>query len=400
MSHKHSGRYKRPRFELADVFNRYLESYLLSHRLSKFQEKVVTAIQWCRTSKLGGHKWVCNNHDCDYEREEYNSCRNRHCPKCQISKKIKWVRQRLSELLPIPYYHTVFTMPHSLNTLVLYNKKILYDIFFKATAHALNAFAQDPKYLGAKLGFIGILHTWGQTLCQHVHIHYIVPGGGISNDGTRWVSIPYRKDFLFPVRAVSKRVRKKFAELLQKAYDKNELVFPDTLAKLSNRQEFERFVKKVAWQNWVSYVKKPFSGPEEVVEYIGRYTHRVAISNYRLLDIDGGNVTFRYKKYHNNEVEYRTMKLKAEEFIRRFLLHVIPSGFKRIRHFGFLANGCRTEYLELAMKLLNHLAEKIEEVKTSFLGDFGLYEQADALKCPACQSGILEAMPIISLAPG
>ncbi len=397
MSHIHSGRYKKPRFELADVLNRYLDSYLASHKLSRFQEKVVEAIQCCRTAKLGGHKWVCNSNECDYEREEYNSCRNRHCPKCQISKKIKWVRERLSELLPIPYYHTVFTMPHSLNALALYNKEVLYDIFFKATAHALNAFAQDPKFLGAKLGFIGILHTWGQTLCHHVHIHYIVPGGGISNDGSRWVSLPYRKDFLFPVRAVSRRVRRKFAELLQKAYDNNELVFPDTLTNLSNRKEFERFLKKVAWEKWISYVKKPFSGPEDVVAYIGRYTHRVAISNHRLLDINDGNVSFRYKKYHDNEAEYRTMKLTAEEFIRRFLLHVIPRGFKRIRHFGFLSNGCRTKYLELARTLLNDLAEKIEEVSDSFLDS---YDETNFLKCPVCKSGILQPKPIILLAPG
>lgn len=395
MSHLHSGRYQRPRFELAEVFNRYIANYLETHMLSSLQAKVVTAIQWCRTSRLGGHKWICSNSACDYEREEYNSCRNRHCPKCQVSKKLKWVRERLSELLPVLYYHVVFTMPHSLNLLVLYNKEVIYDIFFKATSHALNAFAQDPKYLGAKLGFVGILHTWGQTLIQHVHLHYIVPSGGISNDGSRWVSLPYRKEFLFPVRAVSKRVRKKFAELLQEAYDKGELVLPDDLAHLKHRGEFKRFLNKVAWEKWHCYAKKPFSGPRDVVEYIGRYTHRVAISNHRLLNIDAGTVTFRYKKYHNDTFEHDTMALTAEEFIRRFLLHVIPRGFKRIRHFGFLSNGCRSKSIELAKRLLNDLADKITEVANSFSDR----DETDFRKCPMCKSGILECEPL-SLAPG
>ena len=319
-----------------------------------------------------------------------------HCPKCQVSKKLKWVRERLSELLPIPYYHVVFTMPHSLNLLALYNKDLIYDLFFQATSHALNVFAQDPKYLGGKLGFIGILHTWGQTLWQHIHLHYIVPGGGISNDGSRWVSLPYRTEFIFPVKAVSRRVRKKFAELLQKAYDRGELLFPDELAHLKNRSEFKRFLNKVAWEKWICYAKKPFSGPEDVVEYIGRYTHRVAISNHRLLNIDDGEVTFRYKKYRDNTVEHRTMKLTAEEFIRRFLLHVIPRGYKRIRHFGFLSNGCRTKNIELAKRLLSDLAEKIEEVTDSLLDRC---DETDFLKCPVCKSGILEPKPL-SLAPG
>lgn len=212
MSHKHRGKYKKPRFELAEVFARYFAKYLLTHKVSSFQERVVEAIRLCRTGELGTHLW--KRDVSDYERQEPNSCRNRHCPKCQISKKLKWVGERLGELLPIAYYHSVVTMPHCLNPLALYNKEVIYDIFFKAVSHALNVLAQDPKYLGAKIGFTGILHTWGQTLWHHVHIHLIVSGGGISGDGSRWVNLPYRQEFLFPVYAVSKCVRKKFAKLL------------------------------------------------------------------------------------------------------------------------------------------------------------------------------------------
>lgn len=336
-SHSHSGRVSKPRYELADVFNRYFESYLATHKLSALQDKVVAA---------------------------------------------------------------VFTMPHSLNTLALYNKTLIYDIFFKAAAHTLNAFAQDPRFLGAKIGVIGILHTWGQTLCQHVHLHFIVTGGGISNDGKRWAKLPYRKEFLFPVKAVSKRMRKKFAELLEKDYHKGELVFPSQLSHLANPEHFERFLNKVAWQDWVSHVRKPFSGPEEIVKYIGRYTHRIAISNDRLLDIEGGKVTFRYKKYRDNKVTIKTISLEADEFIRRFLLHVIPSGLKRIRHFGFLAPGCRTESIQLARTLLKDLGEKIEQARTTFEN---WIECSELRKCPVCQNGILKLIEIIApmrLAPG
>ena len=244
----------KPRYELADIFGCYLDQYLHTHKLSAFQHKVVEAILKCRTAACGGHILRCS--ECDYERQEYNSCRNRHCAKCQISNKLRWVGERLRELLPIPYYHSVVTMPHSLNTLALYNKEVIYGIFFQAAAHTFNAFALDPRFLGARLGFIGILHTWGQTLWQHVHLHFIVTGGGLSVDGRRWVNLPYQKKFLFPVKAVSKRLRKRFAELLRKAYDKGELVFPDDLAHLRNPAAFEAFVNKVAWENWNSAARK------------------------------------------------------------------------------------------------------------------------------------------------
>jgi len=379
----------KPRYELADVFRLHLERYLQTHKLSPFQRKVVEAILKCRTAACGGHILRCS--DCDYERLEYNSCRNRHCPKCQISNKLRWVGNRLRELLPIPYYHSVLTMPHTLNTLAIYNKKVIYNMFFQAAGHTFNAFAEDAKFLGAQLGFIGILHTWGQTLSQHVHLHLIVTGGGLSTDGRHWVNLPYRKKFLFPVKAVSKRLRKRFAELLRKAYYKGELVFPDDLAHLTNPSAFETFVNKVAWENWNSYVKKPFAGPEAVVKYIGRYTHRVAISNYRILDIADGQVTFRYKKYHNGNTSHETMSLKAEEFIRRFLLHVIPHGFKRIRHFGFLSAGLRTEALERARALLKQAYEKTTAARANFLD----WLEDMAPKCPKCEHGALKLLEVI-----
>lgn len=379
----------KPRYEVADVFLRYLEHYLQTHKLSPFQCKVVEAILNCRTAACGGHKLRCS--ECGYERIEYDSCRNRHCPKCQISNKLRWVGERLRELLPIPYYHAVVTMPHSLNLLALYNKEVIYDMFFQAAAHTFNAFALDPRFLGARIGFIGILHTWGQTLCHHVHLHFIVSGGGLSSDGKRWVNLPYQKKFLFPVKAVSKRLRKRFAELLRKAYEKGELEFPDELSHLENPAAFDAFVNKVAWENWYSYAKPPFAGPEEVVKYIGRYTHRVAISNYRILDISDGRVTFRYKKYQNGTTTQDTMSLKSDEFIRRFLLHVIPHGFKRIRHYGFLSAGLKAEALETARALLNQVQEKLQEAQSTFLD---WLEKAEP-KCPECKQGVLKLLESI-----
>ncbi len=385
---------------LRAIFDTYLAGYLATHSLSYFQERVISAIRACRTDALGGHVYRCN--DCGYKRYDYDSCRNRHCPQCQVYQKVKWVAARLRELLPIPYYHTVFTMPESLNQLALYNKELIYDMFFKSTSQALNVFAQDPRFLGAKLGFIGILHTWGQTLNHHIHLHYIVTGGGLSSDGSRWVNLPYRKKFLFPAKAVSKRVRRDFAKLLWKAYREDKLVFPDELAYLAEPSCFDRFLKKIAWQNWLCYMKEPFSSPEVVVKYIGRYTHKVAISDSRLNSISGGRINFDYNKYQSGNVYPGKMTLTAEEFIRRFLLHVIPSGFKRIRHYGFLASGCRTEALATANRLLNAAAHKLADAQSAFEACFTGSDD-NGLNCPQCKTGILNICEIISpqrLAPG
>ena len=384
---------------LRAILDTYLADYLATHALSSYQKLVVTAIRLCRTKALGGHVYRCT--DCGYRQYEYDSCRNRHCPRCQVYQKVKWVSARLSELLAIPYYHTVFTMPHSLNTLALYNKALLYDMFFKATSGALNAFAQDPRFLGAKPGFIGILHTWGQALNQHIHLHYIITGGGLSSDGRRWVNLPYRKKFLFPAKAVSMRVRREFAKLLWKAYREDKLVFPDEMAYLAEPSCFDRFLKKIAWENWLCYMKEPFGSPEVVVKYIGRYTHRVAISDSRINSISDGRINFDYKKYQNGIVYPGKMTLDAEEFIRRFLLHVIPSGFKRIRHYGFLAAGERTKALAAARSLLEAAAQKLADAQSAF--DAWFTDSDNRLSCPQCQRGLLQVCEIIApqrLAPG
>jgi hypothetical protein len=395
-THTANHQFEKPKYEVADILRLYLDYYLQNHKLSPLQYKVVHDIMACRTSKLGYHKLQCDV--CDYERIEYDSCRNRHCPKCQGSKRLKWVNDRLKELLPIPYYHAVFTMVHSLNILALYNKEVIYDIFLKSCGITLKDFALDPKYLGAKIGFVGILHTWGQPLCLHVHAHFIIPGGGISNDETKWINLPYRTKFLFPVKAMSRRVRKIFSEMLQQAYDNGKLVFPDELSHLKDRENFKRFLNEVAWDKWINYVKKPFSTPEDVVKYIGRYTHRVAISNHRILDIADGKVTFKYKEYKDGEVTPKIMPLKAEEFIRRFLLHILPKGFKKIRYFGIFSNGLRKKYLQLARELLKVIAEQLEQVESCFTD---LLEKL--FKCPCCELGMLHVIEVFNprkFAPG
>jgi hypothetical protein len=347
----------------------------------------------CRTSQLGYHKYKCQ--ECGYEKMEYNSCRNRHCPKCQGSKRAEWVSNRLKELLPVYYYHAVFTMVHSLNNIALYNKKIFYDIMMKASAKTLLDFAADPKYLGAKIGFVGILHTWGQPLSQHIHSHFIIPGGGVSLDGKRWISLPYRKDFLFPVKAMSKRMRSTFSKMLQAAYDEGKLVFPDELSEMRDRETFRNYLNKSAWENWINYVKKPFGGPEQVVKYIGRYTHRVAISNHRLINIADDRVSFDYKDYKDEKNAHKVMTLTSEEFIRRFMLHILPKGFQKIRYFGIFSNGLKNRYLSLARELLEVIGEKIEEAR-NYCND--IIEKL--LECPCCERGKLRIVEIYRPVPG
>jgi len=297
---------------------------------------------------------------------------------------MQWVQQRLKDLLPIPYFHSVFTMPHILNLLALYNKRVIYDLLFQAASFTLHVFCKDTKYLGAKGGFIGLLHTWGQNLSYHVHLHFIIAGGGLSDDGKQWIGLPYQEKYLFPVKAMSRVMRQKFTELLLKAYQNNELVFPDELCSLKQEKEFNNFLRKIAWENWVIYVKKPFAGADEVVKYIGRYTHRVAISNHRLINIANGRVTFNYKIYKDNTVTLSTLTLSADEFIHRFLLHILPNGFNKVRHYGFLSNGIRQESIRLIRELLDEFLETLERaqaVVTDWLEKL--------LKCPQCKIGKL-----------
>ena len=380
----------RPQYELADILKRYLPLYLKSHRISPWQHKILNAIQICRTAACGGHIEVCDH--CAYMQPAYNSCHNRHCPKCQGIAMRKWIEERLQELLPVPYYHVVFTLPHRLNTLALYNKRLIYNLFYHAAAYTLLKFGKDPKYLGAQLGFTGVLHTWGKALCYHIHWHFIVPGGGLTEDG-KWITLPYSDDFLFPVTAMSKVVRARFIKLFRKAYNAEKIVIPDKCESLHSPVMFEYFLNDLASDQWINYVKKPFGGPAQVVNYIGRYTHKVAISNHRLIDIEGGKIRFYVKNYKKNG-ELEATVLSANEFIRRFLLHILPKRFRKIRYGGFLAQAIRKKKLEMARQALG-----VEEndVPVTFYNDGNSNREIDEhTKCPKCSIGTMRFLNTIT----
>jgi predicted Zn-ribbon and HTH transcriptional regulator len=337
----------RPRFELADVFHQHGRKYRQSHRLSSQQLRVMRAIEQCRTARLGGHRDQCDR--CGYTRVSYNSCRNRHCPKCQSLAKAEWLDQQQSHLLPVHYFHVVFTIPDQLAHLALQNKKVVYNILFRATSETLRRIAADPKHLGAQIGFLAVLHTWGQTLSHHPHLHCVVPGGGLSLDGRRWIAC--RKRFFLPVRVLSRLFRGLFLHYLKEAFEQHELEFHGSLAPLSDKRAFTSFLDPLYLLDWVVYAKRPFGGPAQVLDYLGRYTHRVAISNHRLLSVDSTHVAFSWRDYrHSNQV--RPMTLEPDEFIRRFLLHVLPAGFVRIRHYGLLSNSVREQKLATCRQLL------------------------------------------------
>lgn len=332
----------RPPFEVADIIRqagtRFIERYRES--LSWAQLKVLTAIARCRSAALGGHRDQCAR--CGYEAISYCSCRNRHCPKCQTNAREKWLRARERELLPVGYYHLVFSVPHALVPLIWQNKRVLFTLLFEASAATLLEIAADPKHLGAQIGFLSILHTWGQTLQRHPHIHCVVPGGGLSPDGTRWISS--RSHFFLPVRVLSRVFRGKFIAELRRSFQRNKLVFHGDGLPLAQEKAFAAFLRTLFRQEWIVYAKPPFGGPEHVLQYLARYTHRVAISNHRLLSVDDNQVRFRWKDYaHHNK--RRTLTLTNEEFLRRFLQHVLPKGFPRIRYFGWLANRKRATLL-------------------------------------------------------
>jgi hypothetical protein len=308
---------------------------------------VLSAIERCRTEALGGHKDQCSR--CGYQAISYNSCRNRHCPKCQTHARDQWLAARQRELLAVPYVHVVFTLPHELAPLALYNKKLLYDLLFRTSAASLLEIAADSKHLGAEIGFLSVLHTWGSNLLHHPHVHCVVPAGGLSPDHERWVRPRY--PFFLPVKVLSRVFRGKFVSGLKQMFQKGALCLPGALQPLAQRKAFHAFLRTLFRHDWVVYAKRPFGGPEHVLHYLARYTHRVAISNHRLVSFDEGKVTFRWKDYaHGNKS--RLMTLAAEEFLRRFLLHVLPRGFVRIRFFGLLANRRRSALLPLCRRLI------------------------------------------------
>jgi predicted Zn-ribbon and HTH transcriptional regulator len=339
----------RPRFEIADIIrkadariaSRYRES------LTWPQVKVLNAILRCRTAALGGHRDQCTS--CGYQTISYNSCRNRHCPKCQTNAREKWLASRQRELLPVDYYHLVFSVPHALVPLMWQNKKVLFRLLFEASAETLLKVAADSKHLGAEIGFLSILHTWGQTLRRHPHIHCVVPGGGLSQDHKQWIRTPPR--FFLPVKVLSRVFRGKFVAGLKRAFRRKKLAFFSACVPLAKEKEFDAFLRTLFREEWVVYAKPPFGGPEHVLHYLARYTHRVAISNHRLVGVTDTHVTFRWKDYAHHSKQ-RMMTLPHEVFLRRFLEHVLPRGFPRIRYFGLLANRRRRSLLPLCRTLL------------------------------------------------
>ncbi|TFI58862.1 IS91 family transposase [Sphingomonas parva] len=341
----------RASLEVADIFRSAGPGYRSRHagHLSLGQLKIMSAIEACRTAALGGHVEGCE--DCGHLRIAYNSCRNRHCPKCQGAAARAWLAEREADLLPVGYFHVVFTVPAEVADVAFHNKAAVYDLLLRTASETMMTIAADPRHLGARIGITAVLHTWGSAMTHHPHVHMIVPGGGISLDGQRWVSS--RAGFLLPVRVLGKLFRRLFLSRLNALHETGRLVFFGALAALSDRRAFLRHLAPVRKKRWVVYAKPPFAGPEAVLAYLSRYTHRVAISNRRLISFDERGVTFRFKDYRRTGAErYRAMTLGADEFIRRFLLHVLPRGFHRIRHYGLLASASRKESIARARELL------------------------------------------------
>jgi len=374
----------RPTLEVADIFRDHGQAWLAANRghVSLAQMKVMTAIERCRTAALGGHVARCENDACGHLHIAYNSCRNRHCPKCQATAARDWLEAREAELLPVGYFHVVFTLPATIADIAFQNKRVVYDLLLKASSEAMLTIAADPKHLGAKIGITAVLHTWGSAMTHHPHVHMIVPGGGISLDGAKWISC--RKTFLLPFSVLSQLFKRLFLEKLIKVHDDGLLNFYGAHAGLADRAAFDAFLKPVRKLNWYVNIKDPFAGPEAVLAYLSRYTHRVAISNRRLVSIDADGVAFRYKDYRAGHRErWKTMTLTPNEFIRRFLSHVVPKGFHRIRHYGLFANGNRTDNVARARALLNAQAptkDNADDVAAAEPDE----RQVLNLPCPCC----------------
>jgi hypothetical protein len=384
------------RLEVADVFRAYGDDFLAlwGHVLSRQQRKAFDDIRACRTAALGGHLDQCDQ--CGHCAISYNSCRNRSCPKCQGAARAQWLADREAELLPVEYFHVVFTLPQQIARLALHNARSIYGMLFRAVAETLLTIAADPKHLGATIGFLAVLHTWGQNLHLHPHVHCVVSGGGISLDNSRWIACrKYRKSFLLPVKVLSAFFRKRFLIHLRKAFQKGKLQFHGELELLAQPAAFEALCQSAAHVKWVVYAKRPFGGPERVLKYLARYTHRVAISNRRLLSLADGQVTFQWNDYAAGN-QTKTMTLDAVEFIRRFLLHVLPSGFVHIRHFGFLANRKRKEKLALCRSLLPP-SPMVTAASADPSGspDSTIDEQVSR-RCPVCQTGRLILIQLLT----
>jgi DNA-directed RNA polymerase subunit RPC12/RpoP len=364
----------RPTLEVADIIravgNRFWERH--KQHFAWVHRKVLDAIVRCRTAALGGHLDKCVR--CGLQAISYNSCRDRNCPKCQGNARAKWLAARSAELLPVPYFHIVFTLPHELSALILQNKRLLYDLLFRASSASLLELARDPKHLGADIGFLGVLHTWGQNLQVHPHVHYIVPAGGLALDGSRWIDSSRR--FFLPVKALSKEFCGKFCEELRGLFKQDRLQFHNSLEQLASPGAFNHFLWQLGQKDWVVYAKPPFGGAEHVLNYLARYTHRVAISNHRLVTFENDRVSFRWRDYAHGGKK-KLMTVSADEFLRRFLLHVLPKGLVRIRHFGLFANRRRETALARCRELLGAVACPDRS------------ETTNQLRCPACSGTML-----------
>ena len=378
--------------EVADIFRLYGASYRQSNSLPYEKIKVMHHIELCRTAKLGGHIEQCEQ--CGFEQIAYNSCRDRHCPKCQCLVKEQWLNDRKAELLPCGYFHFVFTLPHDLNPIILCNKRITLQILFTSVSETLQAFAKDPQWrLEGQLGFIAVLHTWSQTLMDHFHLHCLIPAGALSFIKDRW--IPAKESFLFRIESLAKAFKKCYLQKLQTAYQNEKLIFPGNTAHYQSQQEFEKLIQSLSKVQWIAYAKRPFAGPQQVLEYLGRYTHRVAISNNRILSIDNGKVTFTYQDRERNS-EIRTMTLHAHEFIRRFLLHVLPTGFMKIRYFGFLSHKNKQQAIALLRQLIDPDAKLPEKIVETIIDMMLRLTGKDITCCPKCGKGkmkIIKKLP-------
>ena len=371
----------RPVLEVADIFRAHGPAWREANagHVSLGQLKAMSAIETCRTAALGGHVARCE--DCAHTAIAYNSCRNRHCPKCQGAAARAWLAEREAELLPVPYYHLVFTLPAAVADIAYQNKATVYDLLFKASSETLITIAADPRRLGARVGAISVLHTWGSALTHHPHVHMIAPGGGLSLDGLRWVAC--RPGFFLPVRVLSRLFRRLFLEKLMAAFDAGQLQFVGVHADLSARDAFMAFLAPLRATEWVVYCKRPFGGPEAVLAYLARYTHRVAISNSRLIALQDGAVAFRWKDYRiKGRDRQKTMTLPVPEFIRRFLLHVLPSGFHCIRHYGLFASGARAQNIAQARRLLAKAARPRQDAAAHHPGDDA--PPTSSPPCPCC----------------
>jgi len=377
--------------EVADIFRSYGQQYREKNVLTAQQYKVMKRIEICRTAALGGHVEACDQ--CGYTQNAYNSCRDRHCPKCQTMVKEKWLNNRKAELLPCPYFHNVFTLPHELNSLIMVNKRVMLALLFTAVKETLQVFARDPQWrIEGQLGFISVLHTWNQKLMDHFHLHCIIPAGALSYDRKRWIDAS--RKYLFRVQSLAKEFQKRYLNKLEKVYRKNQLSFNGRAAGYKDEEQFLKLLAVLWDKQWITYAKQSFGGPEQVLEYLGRYTHRVAITNNRIIAIENGSVRFRYCDRSDDNKE-KELTVSAEEFIRRFLLHVLPCGFTKIRYYGFLAHANKKTCIGLIRTLVDattayvqKLVESVQEMMLRLTGN-------DIGCCPQCGKGKLVYLRLI-----